>query len=388
MQEEKINEEELNNSESVEIVDDNSSNQKEEEKKPKRLKYILSILFLVALIVTTIIILFTKYDINDIFNTLKGLDIKYIIIGIMLMFVYILFEGLAMKIILRAMGERVSVWDNFVYSAIDYYFCAVTPSATGGQPMVAYYMKKDRVPLTKTTIVLLINTALFKIVLMTFSIIAIIACPEYVFSRPVIIVLFILGFAINIFLVFMCFLGAFNRKGVEKLGNWLIIKLRQLKIIKKPLGARRTLRVKMEEYQEGGRLILKHKGLMVLALGANFIQRISMFAMSFCVYLAFIPVLKEANPDFVQLGFINLFAIQVIIALSVDSLPLPGGVGISEWLYLFLFTFVYGTEMMVASAMMVTRAVSFYIPLIVTMLIFIGKHISVIVKSRKREDIK
>lgn len=387
MQEEKFNEEEVNNSESIEIVDD-SSIQKVEEKKPKRLKYILSILFLVALIVATIIILFTKYDIRDIFKTLADLDIKYIIIGILLMFVYILFEGIAMKLILRAMGEKVSVWDNFVYSAIDYYFCAVTPSATGGQPMVAYYMKKDKIPLTKTTIVLLINTALFKIVLMVLSIIALIACPEYVGSRPLIIVLFVLGFAINIFLVIMCFLGAFNRRGVEKLGNWLIIKLRKFKIVKKPLGARRTLRVKMDEYQEGGRLILKHKGLMALALGANFIQRISMFAMSFCVYLAFIPVLKAANPDFIPLGFINLFAIQVIIALSVDSLPLPGGVGISEWLYLFLFTFIYGTEVMIASAMMVTRAVSFYIPLIVTMIIFIGKHISVILKSRKREALK
>ena len=44
--------------------------------------------------------------------------------------------------------------------------------------------------------------------------------------------------------------------------------------------------------------------------------------------------------------------------------------------------------MMVASAMMVTRAVSFYVPLIVTMLIFIGKHISVILKSRKKDMVK
>ena len=154
--------EENTNNENVEVVagtdtEVETSNEAQEEKKPKRLKYILSILFLVALIVATIIILFTKYDIRDIFKTLEQLDIKYIIIGILLMFVYILFEGLAMKIILRAMGEKVSVWDNFVYSAIDYYFCAVTPSATGGQPMVAYYMKKDKIPLTKTTIVLLIT---------------------------------------------------------------------------------------------------------------------------------------------------------------------------------------------------------------------------------------
>lgn len=371
--------------ESIVNVDEVMAEAPEEEKKPKRLKYILSILFLVALIVTTIIILFTKYDIKEIFKTLEGLDIKYIIIGILLMFVYILFEGIAMKIILRTLGLRVSVWDNFVYSAIDYYFCAVTPSATGGQPMVAYYMKKDKIPLAETTLVLLINTALFKIVLMTLSIVALICCSEYVFSRPLIIVLFILGFAINVFLVFMCFLGAFNRRGVEKLGNKLIILLRKMKIVKKPLAARRLFRSKMEDYGRGGELIRKHKGHMALALGANFIQRIAMFAMSYCVYLAFLPILPA---DLAGFSFINLFAIQVIIALSVDSLPLPGGVGISEWLYLFLFEFIYGTEMMVASAMMVTRAVSFYVPLIVTMLIFIGKHISVILKSRKKDMVK
>ena len=80
---------------SVESNEETSNETNEsQEKKPKRLKYILSILFLVALIVATVIILFTKYDIRDIFNTLAELDIKYIIIGILLMFVYILFEGI------------------------------------------------------------------------------------------------------------------------------------------------------------------------------------------------------------------------------------------------------------------------------------------------------
>lgn len=107
-----------------------------------------------------------------------------------MIFIYIFFEGVAMKRIFKAMNIEVSSANNFVYSAIDYYFCAVTPSATGGQPMVAYYMAKDKISVTHSSLTLLINTALFKIVLLTLSIVAVFVCHEFVFSHPLIIVLY------------------------------------------------------------------------------------------------------------------------------------------------------------------------------------------------------
>lgn len=365
-------------------VGDINTIEKEDHKKPKRWKYVLSILFLLALFVITIVILLYKYPINEIVKSFDGLDYKYIFISLSMIFVYIFFEGVAMKLVLRSMRFRVSLLNNITYSAIDYYFCAITPSATGGQPMVAYYMAKDKIPLAETSIVLLINTALFKIVLLVFSIVALICCPGYIFSRTIIIVLFILGFLLNVLLVFLCFLGAFSRRRIERAGKKIILLLKRFNLVRSAKLLFRTFIAKMDDFERGGRLMKNHKSLIALALLSNFLQRIALFSVGFFVYLAFIPVLKENNPDFVMVGFIELFAIQVIIAISVDSLPLPGGVGISEWLYIFLFEFIYGTEVVIASAMMVTRAISFYIPLIVTSVIFIIKHISVIVKSRRK----
>ena len=146
------------------VSNDNDSNKK--KKKSPYFKYFLSIGFMVALIVVTAIILFSKYKFSQIMAVIGEVNPWWIVLGILMIFIYIFFEGYAMKIIFRSMGQKVSIGKNIMYSSIDYYYCAITPSASGGQPMVAYYMAKDGVSISYVSICLLINTALFKIVLM------------------------------------------------------------------------------------------------------------------------------------------------------------------------------------------------------------------------------
>ena len=52
-----------------------------EVKRPGKKKYVLSILFLVVLVVATCIVIFTKYSIKELFQVVKNIDIKYIILG-------------------------------------------------------------------------------------------------------------------------------------------------------------------------------------------------------------------------------------------------------------------------------------------------------------------
>lgn len=348
--------------------------------KHKNLKYIFSILFMIALITATIVVLTIKYDFGQVMDVVGTVYWRYLFCALGMIFIYILFEAIAMKILLKTIDLKVSLWHNIEYSAIDYYFCAVTPSATGGQPMVMYYMKKDGVPIAETTLVLLINTALFKIVLMTLSLVALIFFPGYILSRPLIAVLFFLGFALNLFIVVMCFLAIFKRKSVQRLGDWCIKLLHKMRIIKNMDLALELFHNKMDDYEKAAKLIRANKGQFLLALLSNFIQRIAMFSMAFFVYLSFLKPYPELRGH----GYFEMMAVQVIVALSVDSLPFPGGVGISEVLYITLYGIIYGSETMVATALIVTRALSFYIPLLVTMAIFIYKHISTMVKGNRK----
>mgnify|MGYP002623717543 CR=1 FL=1 len=368
------------------IVEITEIEEKVENKKPKlkrkNLKYVLSILFLIALVVTTIILLATRYNFGEMMEIVGSLNYWFLILGVAMIFIYILFEAIAMKILLKTINLNESLWHNVEYSAIDYFFCAVTPSATGGQPMVMYYMKKDGVPIAETTIILLMNTALFKIVLMILSIVALIAYPGYILATPLIAILFFLGFAFNLFIVIMCFLGAFKRRAVQNLMEKIIRLLHKMKIVKNLDLVLALVEEKMNDYEKAANLIKAHKGKFFLAFLANLIQRMAMFSMTYCVYLSFL----RPYPDLVGHGYFEMMAIQVIIALSVDSLPFPGGVGISELLYIQLYEIIYETEIMVGSVLIVTRALSFYIPLLVTMLIFIYKHISTMVKSSRKKE--
>ena len=136
----------------------------------------------------------------------------------------------------------------------------------------------------------------------------------------------------------------------------------------------------MEKYEQGAHLIFKHKFHFLKALLYNLLQRISFFSISYFVYLAFKDRFVIAD-----LTYLDLFSIQVLIALCVDSLPLPGGVGISEYLYALLFGLVYcvGEVNVIGSAMLLTRAVNFYIPLILTFLLVLIKHVKILKKSSK-----
>ncbi len=364
------------------VSNDNDSNKK--KKKNPYFKYFLSIGFMIALIVVTAIILFSKYNFSQIMAVIGEVNPWWIVLGILMIFIYIFFEGYAMKIIFRSMGQKVSIGKNIMYSSIDYYYCAITPSATGGQPMVAYYMAKDGVSISYVSICLLINTALFKIVLVALGLVGLIMYPSLVIGNGLMLGLFIFGFTFNIFMIVMCFLGAFKTNWVRAAGLRTILLLHKMHIIKRPIRWVRGLYKKMDEYEVGARLIKSHKLEFAKALFCNFLQRIALFSVTYIVFIAFLR--GTMGVDMEYHSYWELMGIQVLIALAVDSLPLPGGVGISEYLYLLLFGFVYYGDDMIASAMLLTRAVSFYIPVIVCAVISVLEHILVMKNDIKKRN--
>ncbi|MGM9971698.1 MAG: YbhN family protein [Anaeroplasmataceae bacterium] len=352
------------------------------KKKKSTIKYVLSFLFLALLVIVTFAIIFTKYDVKNLYAVMKRININYVLIGVILMFIYIFFESCATKTILSALGVKSSLFHNIEYSSIDYYFCAITPSAAGGQPMVLYYMAKDGISIPNGSITLLLNTAFFKIVLIVLTIFSIFFAKTLILESTLLVILLIIGVVINLVVITVCFLGSFKNEWIDKIGKRLIMWLGKIKLVKRPMELFRVFSKKMKEYEMGAKLIKQNKLKFMLALIFNLIQRVAMFSMAYFVYLAFV----DTYPSLGGYSYFELFAIQVIIAMSVDSLPLPGGMGISEYLYVSIFESIYIAENCVASAMLLTRALNFYIPLILTALLVFIKHIRILIKDKKNGE--
>lgn len=354
----------------------------QKKKKSGLTKYIISFVFLIVLVAITFFVIFRKYEFNDLIAVIRGVDPKYFLLALLMILIYIFFESCATKTILYTLDDKSSFFHNLEYSCIDYYFCAITPSASGGQPMVLYYMSKDKTSIAHGSQTLLINTALFKIVLVLLSIIAMIVCRSIITTNILLLILLIVGFVINLAIITLCFLASFKTEWIDRTGKKLIIMLSHIGIIKRTLYWIRKFDSKMEEYANGATLLKQHKFTFFLSFLFNLIQRIALFSTAYFIYLAFV----ELYPALAGYNYFYLCSIQVIIAMSVDSLPLPGGMGISEYLYSATFDTIYLTvsEELVASAMLLTRAVSFYIPLLLTAFVVILKQVRIIVKDRKR----
>ena len=84
-------------------------------------------------------------------------------------------------------------------------------------------------------------------------------------------------------------------------------------------------------------------------------QRFALFAVTWTVYLAFG---LSGTPVW------DVVLLQAVISVSVDMLPLPGGMGISEALFLNIFRPVF--QPVLLPAMILSRGLGYYSQLLIS----------------------
>jgi len=191
-------------------------------------KYLINILLFVALITLTFSIVLKNQNIEDIKNALASVDGRYLLIGILAMFVYFSAEALNLKRTLGVLGENVKFFSSLRYVLIGFFFSAITPAASGGQPAQIYFIHKDNHSAAKTTLSLLIMLCSYHIVTISLAIISFIFNVNSM-SIPV-RVFFIIGVVFSMILLSICLIGIFYKKLSNALINIAVKILRKFKI--------------------------------------------------------------------------------------------------------------------------------------------------------------
>ncbi|MDY0277065.1 MAG: lysylphosphatidylglycerol synthase transmembrane domain-containing protein [Acholeplasma sp.] len=339
-------------------------------------KYYLSFLIMVLLIVITFFVLFKDYTLSDVVDAVNIMDKRYILLAILMFFIYLLFEAMATKRLLNEIGYETKLLTNIRYAAIDYYFCAITPSSLGGQPMVAYYMDKDKIPVYKSSVVLLFNSIIFRLVLVLFGIVFVVLRYSY-FDDLVKTLLFLVGVILNLVFVSIFLVALISKKLVLKAGFKVINLLHKLKVLRKNrIVYYRKYYHSINKFSNLYIHIKKNKRLILEILLYNILQRGALFFISYLVYRSL---------SFSTESIISLMAIQVFISITVDSLPIPGGVGLSEKLMISFFAVIY-TSKYIFPAMVITRIMTFYLEVIITGLIIGFHHVITMIKKGRNND--
>ncbi|MDE6613148.1 MAG: flippase-like domain-containing protein [Clostridia bacterium] len=332
-------------------------------------KQILNISFVLLLVGITLAVLLTsnkELNFKDIFSFIKSSNPWLLAASVLCMIAGIIFEGLCIHIISRKFGHKGKLVSSIAYSSADIYYSAITPSATGGQPASIYYMVKDGMGAGTASFTLLVNAIAYTAALLILSALAFIIRPAmFAGFEPMVKFFVIFGMSVQTLLLGLFIACMFCSRAVLKLGNGLITLLTKMRIVKKPDKWRRKVSDEVEKYRNCARTIRKHRLLFLNAILLTLAQRVVRVIISCCICIA-------AEPD---TSFWDVFVIQSFVIVGYTFLPVPGGVGAFEYLYLHTYRLIYNSDAFIFSAMMVMRTVSYYLSIIVSGIMTLSYHV-------------
>lgn len=325
----------------------------------KKKKIIIYSIIFILLFFLVFYVIFSNHDIGAFYENIKLLDYKYIIISLILVFMYFLCQGIYMKYMLNVLDVSITLVKGLYYSIVEFLFNAITPGATGGQPLQLFYMVKDKIPATKSIIVLLINTMIFKVFLIIGGIFIIIFRNNYIFDNGTIVnVLFWFGLLVDVFIILAYLMLMYNQKFIKKLFN-LFYRIKKKIFKKSSVNGDKGDEIIGKYVNEAIFLKNNYKKLFIPII-ITFIQRIFMFSITYVLYRGL---------GFSDFSYIDLLLLQIFIQITIEGIIIPGAMGVSEYVNNNMYVIIFGT--LSISGMIVSRALSFYIPLLVIVFIIV-----------------
>lgn len=261
----------------------------------------------------------------------------------------ILCEGLSLRSICVSLGYRRPLYHGVTFCAADLFFSAITPSASGGQPVAAYCMYTDGIPMEVASVALLLNLILYKAALFLVTLVCIVLRPAifrefHTGSR----ILLLLGAAIQAALAALLILLLFRPKLVHRISDWTIRLLAKLHLLRDPAKKREKLIRWIDSYGDCSRSVRGNRGVLLRSFLLNLGQRVCMLLVPVLVFLA----LGGAKRD-----WLDIFIGQSHVYLGSNAVPLPGAVGAADWLFVDICGNYFDDAV---SFNLLSRGISFY----------------------------
>ena len=311
-------------------------------------------------------------SVKDIVHTAVHSNKAWFFSAITSSLMFLLFEGLALCSIIKGAGLEPKLTNGVLYGTADIYFSAITPSATGGQPASAYFMMKDKISGGVTTAVLLLNLMMYTLSIVALGLLAVIICPGSVAgfnlpSRLLIITGTVAQLGLALFFMLILKNGNFIFALLKKITSFLGRK----KFIRHPKKSLSKLKKAETDYASCSKLFSSNTPLLLKAFLWNLLQRFSQIVVPSLLYISLGGGLYDS---------VRVFSKQCLITIGYSFVPLPGAMGVADYLMLQGFSDLMCRDMAFHLEML-SRSITFYICVTVSGLItFIGY----IIKRRKR----
>ena len=299
-------------------------------------KIIRNLIMVLGILIILIILLCSLGDIKAIWKTITTrCDILWMLAAFGVTFMYAIVNQLSLVFLTRRKYKDISFFTLFFISGSEYFFNAITPFASGGQPFQAYALKRKNVKLSDSTSILLLNFLAYQIVMNLISIVGVIFYyKKLVTEVPNFGILVGVGFSINILImVILILLGTTKFMGKAIVG--LLDLLCKIKFLRKLLGSKKeSFVIYVNEMQQAFKEMSLAPGAWIKALLTKAIAYMFYYSIPFFSFLALKINLGYEN--YMYIFFVTSFALTIAVWV-----PTPGSSGGAELAFTTLFISLY-----------------------------------------------
>ena len=328
-----------------------------------RRNILLQLLFLAALIGATFWWLLRDCDMETMLATLRGASPWLIGLGLLCMGLYIYCGGSCAAVLFHGMGRPMGPLRRLKYHLIEFFFSAITPSSSGGQPFEVLFMRFDGYKATESSVVLLVVAVLYKIAMLVLFFFLYFFNFSFLHAHVAgIWFLFLLGLALNVIVIAVILLALYAQKAMRRLCDGCLQLLARLRVVRRPETAQEKLDSWLASFHDCAGFMREHPWPVVKSFCIVLFQRVLYLLIPWCVYEAM---------GLSGVTVWQMMGLQLLLSVSVEMMPLPGAVGISESVSLVLYDAIFGADFRY-SAVILTRGISYYLPLLVSGVVTLG----------------
>jgi len=267
---------------------------------------------------------------------------------------YYFFDTIMFMLACRFMSAGQSFKEGVITTMIGFFYSALTPFQSGGQPMQVIQMRRRGIKVGTSTSVLVLKFLAWQFAATIISTVGLICFGgRLVQDNPALGALFVIGYLINAGVLAVGVFALVKPNWLHSIGSSLIRLAHRCRFIRKEetlQKAHNGWEKTISDYQGAVKVAFQHKLGMAAILGVALLEAICYMAVTYFVYRAL---------GFGKFGMFYVVLLQSILTTVVSFIPLPGASIASEGGFYMIFGNLF-SEGALFPAMLLWRVITYY----------------------------
>ncbi len=297
-------------------------------------------------------------DIGDAWTAMRSADLFWILAAVGSWCVFMTFEAMGLHVFFRQQKVKIKFRLSLLVALIGSFYSAVTPAATGGQPMQVLALKKRGIPAGTSSSGLAVKFFTFQTALLSLGGLLWILNPSIVWAcidRAKWIV--IAGFVINGLTVAVVILLAINKNIVRGIIAFIIKAGKALHLVKNAENLSVRAEGAIGDFHASVDYLTHHPIRLFHLYLISCLQVLGLMSIAYCIYRAL---------GLNQYTYWDVLTLQFLLFIAASFTPLPGASGAQEGGFYIFFQHVFPADKLVG-ALLLWRFFTYYFTMIIGM---------------------